>query len=86
MTEKLPFIYHISREFHRTDEVGSEFFPEVSDMDIDGIESVVARVILSPDCLIEEVSIEYRSPMFDEDGEEFVLFRGEIDLVSGFFH
>ncbi len=55
-------------------------------MDIDGVEGIFARVILSPDCLIEEVSIEYRSPIFDEDREEFVLFRGEIDLVRGFLH
>ena len=82
----LYFIDYIPREFHRTDEVRSEFLSEVSDMDIDGIEGIFARVILSPDCLIEEVSIENRSPMFDEDREELILFWREIDLVRGFFH
>jgi hypothetical protein len=82
----LYFIDYIPRKLHRTDEVGCEFFPEVGDMDIDGIEGIFTRIILSPDCLVEEVSIEDHSPMFDEDGEEFIFFRREFDLVRGFLH
>lgn len=71
----LCFIDYISRKFHRTDKVGDEFFPEVGDMDIDRIEGIFARVVLSPDCLIEEITIKNGSSMFYEDREELVLLR-----------
>ena len=58
----------------------------MGDMDVDRIESALIYIVVSPDGLIERVSIEDGSPIFYEDREELILLRGEFDLISRFLH
>lgn len=68
-------VNYISDEFDGAYEIWGEFFSEMSDMDIDGLEDLITRIIVSPYCLIEIVTIEDFSSVVDETLEELIFLR-----------
>ena len=78
--EKLGIDY-IANELHRSYDFRMEFFPYMCDMDIDRLENLLTGFIVTPDLFIEKFPIEDFSLITDEDVEEIVLLRGEVNSL-----